>query len=59
MDEAVDLRWQAFLRRFGLEHTFGMIKQSLARTRPKLRTPGGGGPVDLARFCTADLVTVP
>lgn len=48
VDEAVDLRWQAFLRRFDLEHTFRMIKQTLARTRPKLRTPGAGEPVDLA-----------
>ncbi|MFD5919602.1 NF041680 family putative transposase [Kitasatospora sp. NPDC058201] len=36
---AVDLRWQAFLRRFDLEHTFRMIKQTLGWTRPKLRTP--------------------
>ncbi|MGW1766109.1 NF041680 family putative transposase [Streptomyces sp. NPDC002073] len=35
----VDLRWQAFLRRFDLEHTFRMIKQNLGWTRPKLRTP--------------------
>ncbi|MFD8570091.1 NF041680 family putative transposase [Streptomyces sp. NPDC059639] len=37
--EQVDLRWQAFLRRFDLEHTFRMIKQTLGWTRPKLRTP--------------------
>lgn len=37
--EDVDLRWQAFLRRFDLEHTFRMIKQTLGWTRPKLRTP--------------------
>jgi hypothetical protein len=37
--EGVDLRWQAFLRRFDLEHTFRMIKQTLGWTRPKLRTP--------------------
>ncbi|MFI9587726.1 hypothetical protein ACIHCQ_39310 [Streptomyces sp. NPDC052236] len=37
--DAVDLRRQAFLRRFDLEHTFRMIKQTLGRTRPKLRTP--------------------
>lgn len=37
--EDVDLRWQAFLRRFDLEHTFRMIKQMLGWTRPKLRTP--------------------
>ncbi|MFE5495024.1 transposase, partial [Streptomyces virginiae] len=35
----VDLCWQAFLRRFDLEHTFRMIKQTLGWTRPKLRTP--------------------
>ncbi|WP_333746390.1 NF041680 family putative transposase [Streptomyces sp. IBSBF 2950] len=35
----VDLRWQAFLRRFDIEHTFRMIKQTLGWTRPKLRTP--------------------
>ncbi|WP_315903481.1 NF041680 family putative transposase [Streptomyces violarus] len=35
----VDLRWQAFLRRFDLEHTFRMIKQTLGWTRPKLRSP--------------------
>jgi DDE superfamily endonuclease len=37
--EDVDLRWQAFLRRFDLEHTFRMIKQTLGWTRPKIRTP--------------------
>ncbi|MFE2149226.1 transposase [Streptomyces lavendulae] len=37
--EEVDLRWQAFLRRFDLEHTFRTIKQTLGWTRPKLRTP--------------------
>lgn len=35
----VDLRWQAFLRRFDLEHTFRMVKQTLGWTRPKIRTP--------------------
>lgn len=34
-----DLRWQAFLRRFDLEHTFRMIRQTLGWTRPKLRAP--------------------
>jgi hypothetical protein len=37
--ELVDLLWQAFLRRFDLEHTFRMFKQTLGWTRPKLRTP--------------------
>lgn len=31
--------WQAFLRRFDLEHTFRLFKQTLGWTRPKLRTP--------------------
>nr|WP_202497620.1 NF041680 family putative transposase [Streptomyces sp. SID5469] len=35
----VDLRWQAFLRRFDLEHTFRFVKQTLGWTRPRLRTP--------------------
>jgi hypothetical protein len=37
--ELVDLLWQAFLRRFDLEHTFRLFKQTLGWTRPKLRTP--------------------
>ncbi|MFI6340998.1 NF041680 family putative transposase [Streptomyces sp. NPDC050535] len=37
--EDVDLRWQAFLRRFDLEHTFRFVKQTLGWTRPKLRSP--------------------
>jgi hypothetical protein len=36
---AVDRLWQAFLRRFDLEHTFRLFKQTLGWTRPKLRTP--------------------
>jgi hypothetical protein len=35
----VDRLWQAFLRRFDLEHTFRFLKQTLGWTRPKLRTP--------------------
>lgn len=35
----VDLRWQAFLRRFDLEHTFRFTEQTLGWTRPKLRAP--------------------
>ncbi|MFD3976045.1 NF041680 family putative transposase [Streptomyces cyaneofuscatus] len=35
----VDRLWHAFLRRFDLEHTFRMIKQTLGWTRPKLRSP--------------------
>ncbi|HVB41381.1 MAG TPA: hypothetical protein VNF47_01580, partial [Streptosporangiaceae bacterium] len=34
-----DLCWQAFLRRFDLEHTFRFLRQSLGWTRPKLRDP--------------------
>ncbi|WP_406510611.1 NF041680 family putative transposase [Streptomyces sp. NBC_00212] len=37
--EDVDLRWQAFLRRFDLEHTFRFVKQTLGWTRPRLRRP--------------------
>ncbi|WP_369360881.1 NF041680 family putative transposase [Streptomyces sp. cg2] len=37
--QTVDLRWQAFLRRFDLEHTFRFEKQTLGWTRPKLRSP--------------------
>lgn len=33
------MRWQAFLSRFDLEHTFRLMKQTLGWTRPKLRTP--------------------
>lgn len=39
----VDLRWQAFLRRFDLEHTFRFVKQMLGWTRPRLRTPEAAG----------------
>ncbi|WP_413754734.1 NF041680 family putative transposase [Streptomyces sp. MMBL 11-3] len=35
----VDRLWQAFLRRFDLEHTFRMLKQTLGWTTPKLREP--------------------
>jgi hypothetical protein len=34
-----DLLWQAFLRRFDIEHTFRMFKQTLGWTCPKLRDP--------------------
>lgn len=40
--EDVDVRWQAFLRRFDVEHTFRLMKQTLGWTRPKLRTPEAG-----------------
>ena len=35
----VDRYWQAFLRRFDIEHTFRLLKQTLGWTRPKTRTP--------------------
>ncbi|MFG2483538.1 transposase [Streptomyces virginiae] len=35
--EDVDRCWQAFLRRFGVEHTFRLHKQTLGWTRPRLR----------------------
>jgi DDE superfamily endonuclease len=35
----VDRCWQAFLRRFDLEHTFRLYKQVLGWTAPKLRNP--------------------
>jgi hypothetical protein len=38
----VDLLWQAFLRRFDIEHTFRLLKQTLGWTCPKLRTPEQG-----------------
>jgi hypothetical protein len=36
---AVDRCWQAFLRRFDLEHTFRLLKQVLAWTAPAIRDP--------------------
>lgn len=35
----LDRLWQAFLRRFDLEHTFRMWKQTLGWTAPKIRDP--------------------
>jgi hypothetical protein len=35
----VDRLWQAYLRRFDLEHTFRLFKQTLGWTAPKLRDP--------------------
>jgi hypothetical protein len=37
--DEVDLLWQAFLRRFDLEHTFRLFKQTLGWTAPRLRDP--------------------
>jgi hypothetical protein len=42
--EDFDIRWQAFPRRFDLEHTFQPMRQTLGRTRPKLRAPEAGDP---------------
>jgi DDE superfamily endonuclease len=38
-DDAVNRTWQAFLRRFDIEHTFRFFKQVLGWTAPKLRDP--------------------
>ncbi len=35
----VDRWWQSFLRRFDLEHTFLLMKQTLGWTAPKVRNP--------------------
>jgi hypothetical protein len=37
--DEVDRCWQAFLRRFDLEHTFRLFKQVLGWTIPKIRSP--------------------
>jgi DDE superfamily endonuclease len=63
---AVDRTWQAFLRRFDIEHTFRFLKQVLGWTRPKLRDPAAAdrwtwlvlacyAQLYLARPLTADL----
>ena len=62
----VDCLWQAFLRRFELEHTFRFFKQTLGWTVPKLRDPHAADrwtwlvitantQLRLARHLTADL----
>jgi hypothetical protein len=38
-DPEVRVLWQAYLRRFDLEHTFRFLKQQLGWTRPLLRDP--------------------
>lgn len=38
----VDRWWQSFLRRFDLEHTFRLLKQTLGWTAPKIRAPAAG-----------------
>ncbi|MFD5610580.1 NF041680 family putative transposase [Kitasatospora sp. NPDC127060] len=35
----VDFMWSCYLRRFDLEHTFRLFKQSLGWARPRLRSP--------------------
>ncbi|MFI8281236.1 NF041680 family putative transposase [Streptomyces sp. NPDC085929] len=36
---AADRLWQAYLRRFDIEHTFRLFKQTLGWTCPKIRSP--------------------
>lgn len=62
----VDRCWQVFLRRFDIEHTFRLFKQTLGCTAPKLRDPeaadrwtwiviGAHAQLRLARPLAADL----
>jgi hypothetical protein len=62
----VNRLWQAFLRRFDLEHTFRLFKQVLGWTAPKIRDPRAAGrwtwliiaahtQLRLARHLAADL----
>ncbi|MFE7811999.1 NF041680 family putative transposase [Streptomyces sp. NPDC057433] len=62
----VDRCWQSFLRRFDLEHTFRLFKQTLGWTKPQLRSPEAAdrwtwlviaayAQLRLARPLTADL----
>jgi DDE superfamily endonuclease len=62
----VDRLWQAFLRRFDLEHTFRLFKQTLGWTAPRLRDPAAADrwtwlliaahtQLRLARHLTTDL----
>jgi DDE superfamily endonuclease len=62
----VDRLWQAYLRRFDLEHTFRMLKQTLGWTKPRIRDPKAADrwtwlvivaytQLRLARELTADL----
>ena len=44
----ITVLWQAFLRRFDLEHTFRFFKQVLGWDAPLLRDPAAAGPLDLA-----------
>jgi hypothetical protein len=38
-DDQITHAWKAYLRRFDLEHTFRLFKQTLGWTKPKLRHP--------------------
>ncbi len=64
--DTVNRTWQAFLRRFDLEHTFRFLKQVPGWTRPKLRAPAAAdrwtwliiacyAQLRLARHLVADL----
>jgi len=64
--DAVNRAWQAFLRRFDIEHTFRFFKQALGWTRPRLRDPAAAdrwtwlviaayAQLRLARHLAADL----
>jgi hypothetical protein len=64
--DQVDRAWQAFLRRFDIEHMFRFFKQVLGWTRPKLRDPAAAdrwtwillacyAQLRLARHLAADL----
>jgi hypothetical protein len=67
LDEAaVDRIWQSYLRRFDIEHTFRMFKQTLGWTKPRIRDPQAADrwtwltivaytQLRLARDLTADL----
>jgi hypothetical protein len=41
--EGINRTWQAYLRRFDIEHMFRFLKQVLGWTRPKLRDPAAAG----------------
>jgi hypothetical protein len=62
----VDRLWQAYLRRFDVEHTFRLFKQTLGWTKPRIRDPQAADrwtwliiaaytQLRLARDLTADL----
>jgi hypothetical protein len=64
--DATDRIWQAYLRRFDVDHPFRMIKQTLGWTKPRIRDPHAADrwtwlvivaytPLRLARELTADL----